>query len=300
VIYIIVAIAVVAVAALIRLYNVKQELKRIHRQLSAYNQGVTEKKIDLRFFENDVEQLADEINSLIDVVADAKALRRRTEYELKQSISSISHDLRTPLTSILGYIQLLESDQLTTEEKREYVAVAKSRTKRLQELLSEFFELSVIESMDYELKMERVEMTALVSDILFGFYDRFNEHNREPIIELAEQKIVLTADESAIKRVVENLIMNAIHHSEGPIWIHMERLQSTVALSIRNEAQHLTVSDLNSLFDRFYTADRSRSSEGTGLGLYIAKSLMVKMDGVLTAELIDGQLIMRCEWQLYR
>ncbi|MCQ6557483.1 HAMP domain-containing histidine kinase [Paenibacillus mendelii] len=292
------AVSMIAVAALIRLYRLKKELKRIHHQLHTYNQGLTGKKVDLRFFERDLEQLAIEINHLMDSAADAKALRRRTEYELKQSISHISHDLRTPLTSILGYIQLLESNQGTEEEKQEYVTIAKSRTKRLQALLNEFFELSVIESVDYELNMDKVNMNVLIPEILLGFYDRLHERSEEAVIQLSEEQIRLTADESAIKRVVENLITNALQHSDGPIWICMEKHQSTVALSIRNRANHLTQSDLSSLFDRFYTADRSRSGRGTGLGLAIAKSLMVKMNGQLTAELHGNQLAMTCVWRL--
>jgi signal transduction histidine kinase len=300
-IYIVAAVSIIAgiaVTALIRLYLLKKEMKRIHRQLYAFNQGLTEKKVDLRFFDRDLEQLAMEINNLMDLVAEAKALRRRKEHELKQSISHISHDLRTPLTSILGYIQLLESDQVTDEERQEYVSIAKSRTKRLQVLLNDFFELSVIESKDYELKTEKVNITVLVPDILLGFYDRFNERTGEAVIQLTEERLLLTADESAIKRVIENLITNAINHSDGPIWINMEKHQSTVVLSIRNVANHLKLSDLNQLFDRFYTADHSRSGKGTGLGLAIAKSLMVKMNGELTAELLENQLVMKCVWRL--
>lgn len=297
-IYIVMASGLIAVTALIRLYFLKKEMKRIQHQLYAYNQGLTEKKVDLRFFERDLEQLAKEINNLMDLVAEAKALRRRTEHELKQSISHISHDLRTPLTSILGYIQFLESDQVTEEDRREYVSIAKSRTKRLQVLLNEFFELSVIESADYELKMDKVHMTTLIPEILLGFYDRFNERSGEACIQLSEEQILLTADESAIKRVIENLVTNAIRHSEGPIRITMEKLPSTVEWSIHNEAAHLKINDLNNLFDRFYTTDRSRSGKGTGLGLAIAKSLMVKMNGELTAQLTGNQLVMKCVWRL--
>ncbi|WP_136606461.1 sensor histidine kinase [Paenibacillus dokdonensis] len=297
-VYIVAAVSLIAITALIRLYMLKKEMKQIHRQLHDYNQGLTEKKVDLRFFERDLEQLAIEINNLMDLVAEAKALRRRTEHELKQSISHISHDLRTPLTSILGYIQLLESDQVTDEERREYISIAKSRTKRLQVLLNDFFELSVIESMDYELKTEKVNMNVLVPEILLGFYDRFNERKGEAVIQLTEERLLLTADESAIKRVIENLITNAIHHSDGPIWINMERHESTVVLSIQNAANHLQRSDMNNLFDRFYTADQSRSGKGTGLGLAIAKSLMVKMNGELTADLSENQIVMKCVWRL--
>jgi len=296
--FVVCAACAIAAAAMIRLYGMKREIKRITHQLQSYTKGSTEKKINIALFDRDLETLSEEINHLITFIVEANALRRRTENELKQGIASISHDLRTPLTSILGYIQLMESEGVTEAEKMEYLLIAKNRTKRLQKLLHDFFDLSVIDHTDFELKLKKVDMNTLISEVLLGFYDRFNEQSLEPLIQLPNEKIVLHADESAIKRVVENLLANAAAYAAGSVTIRLEQMDLTVILSVSNQARHLTQQDMERLFDRFYTSDPTRSGKGTGLGLSIAKSLMLKMNGKLTAELQGELLIMKCEWKL--
>jgi signal transduction histidine kinase len=141
-------------------------------------------------------------------------------------------------------------------------------------------------------------MTVLLSDILVGFYDRFNERDIAPDIRLPEEEVVIYADESAVRRVVENLLVNTIKHAAGQVEIRFERQQKTAVLTIVNEAKGLSDRDVRLLFDRFYTVDRTRSAQGSGLGLSIAKSLMDKMNGTLTAELHGDNLTMTCSWKL--
>jgi signal transduction histidine kinase len=131
-----------------------------------------------------------------------------------------------------------------------------------------------------------------------GFYDRFNEQGIKMAIHLPDEEIVIIADESAVKRVIENLLLNAVVHSSGSVSVHLEKRHSTAVLTISNEAKHVTEFNLGLLFNRFYKADQTRSGKGTGLGLSIAKSLMLKMDGKLSAELKAGRLHMKCEWKL--
>src|SRR5690606_31291385 len=109
--------------------------------------------------------------------------------------------------------------------------------------------------------------------------------------------LFIIADESAVSRVVENLISNAIKHSDGDIIISLEEKESTIMLSIKNDAYTLTKQDVERIFDRFYMADQSRSDNSTGLGLSIVKSFMDKMNGTITSELVNGQLAIRCEWK---
>lgn len=290
----------VTVAALLlaRLLQMRRELGRMTSQLRRYNKRTTGKKIDVSLFDQRLEALAGEINRQSDLVVDAEARRRRTENELRQAIANISHDIRTPLTSIFGYIQLLEAEPITPEEKHEYLTIVKNRTKRLQALLNDFFELSLIESSDYQLKTERIEMNVLLSDILVGFYDRFNERNITPDIRLTKEAVTVYADESAVRRVVENLLINTVKHAAGHVEICFGQREKTAELRIVNEAKELSDIDVRLLFDRFYTVDRTRSAQGSGLGLSIAKSLMDKMNGTLTAELHEGSLTMTCRWKL--
>ena len=294
-------VSIVAAAALLaRLFFVKRELRRIAAQLRQYNNYETEKKMSLTFYEKDIEALAVEINRQFELVVQANAEKRRTEDELRQAVANISHDLRTPLTSVFGYIQLLESGGSTLAEQREYIAVIKNKAKRLQALLNDFFELSVIESVDYQMKLARIDISRLLPELLIGFYDRFNERGLQMDIRIPDEQTVIIADEAAVRRVVDNLVLNTIRHAAGAAVIRLEKRGEAAVLTIVNEAKHLAGTDVELLFNRFYMADRTRTGSGgggTGLGLSIARSLMLKMNGKLTAELIGDRLHMHCEWK---
>ncbi|SDE58564.1 Histidine kinase-, DNA gyrase B-, and HSP90-like ATPase [Fontibacillus panacisegetis] len=283
---------------LVRLLMLRRELVRITEQLYRYNERATGKKIDVALFDQKLEALAGQINRQSNLFVESEVQRKRVEKEFRQAVANISHDIRTPLTSIFGYIQLLEAESITPEEKLEYVAIVKNRTRRLQALLNDFFELSVVESLDYPLQNEKLGMTVLLSEILVGFYDSFNEINITPDIRLPEENVSVYADESAVRRVVENLLVNTVKHTTGHVEISFKRQRETADLTIVNDAKELAGSDVNLLFDRFYTTDRTRSSQASGLGLSIAKSLMDKMGGTLTAELDGEKLLMTCRWKL--
>ncbi|MNH84373.1 Sensor histidine kinase YycG [compost metagenome] len=294
----ILTLILVAALLLIRLMMLRRELGRMTEQLRSYNEGDTGKKIDVALFDQKLEELAGQINRQSRLIVEAQAQKKRIQQEFRQAAVNMSHDIRTPLTSILGYIQLLEADTITAEDKCEYVGIVKNRTKRLQALLNDFFELAVIESPDDYLKTEKIEMTDLISDILVDFYDSFNERGITPTIRLAEERVRIYADESAVRRVVENLLVNTAKYANGQVEICFERQGESVSLTIINEAKELIGSDVSLLFDRFYTADRARSAQTSGLGLSIAKSLMNKMGGTLTAELQGEQLRMICRWDV--
>lgn len=269
----------------------------MNEQLQERHQTKTDMKIRLGYYDKDLEKLAKEINIQIDETKRATAQKRRTENELKQAISSISHDIRTPMTSILGYIQFLEDDHIPADIRKEYTMIVKNGASRLKVLLEDFFELSIIESADYPLKIESIQLNDLVLEVLVGFYEEFNQKHIEPTIHIPEDEIRVEADVSAVKRVIENLVTNALKHSTGNVTITLKGSPSFVELTISNPALQLKEEDLFHMFDRFYKADQARKGKGTGLGLAIAKSLMEKMNGNLSAELKEQQLVMKCEWK---
>ena len=300
VLYVTILSITVLLVVLIRLYLLKKEIKRATRQLRKIKIGASEKKIDISYFDKDFEELAMEVNSQIDLTKNALAEKRRTEIESKKAISYISHDIRTPMTSILGYIQLLEADKLSPELRKEYTRIIKKGAGRLKVLLEEFFELSIIEQADYPVVIEMIKLNHVVLEVLVGFYEEFNKRNMEPILNIPDHDIIIMADPSTVKRVIENLVVNAIRHSSGHITIQLEKFNSSVQLTISNPVIQLSEQDLHHMFDRFYKADQTRTGKGTGLGLPIAKSLMEKMNGLLTAELKEEQLLMKCEWNQYK
>ncbi|MFS0658928.1 HAMP domain-containing sensor histidine kinase [Niallia alba] len=297
VLYVAIFIFIIAVILLTRLFALKKEVKKISKQLEKYNDRKTNKKIEMALFDKNMEKLGLEINKLIDLYVAENRKRIRYENEQKQAIANMSHDLRTPLTSILGYFQMAEEEDVTADERKELLSIANKRAKRLETLLKDFFELSIIESTDHHLKSEQINLRNLTIDVLISFYDRFQERNMEPTIHIPEKDVFIIADESAVTRVIENLLSNAIMHSDGNIIISLEEQASTVKLSVRNDAYSLTDEDARLMFDRFYKADRSRSGKSTGLGLSIVKSFMEKMSGEVTGHLNEGQLIIICEWK---
>jgi len=282
---------------LIRFILLKKEIRSVTEQLQERHRDEIDKKISLTFFDKDLEKMAKEINVQIDETKKANALKRRTENELKQAISNISHDIRTPMTSILGYIQFLEDDNVPSEIRKEYILIIKNGALRLKVLLEDFFELSVIESADYPLKLESIQLNDLVLEVLVGFYEEFNQKNIQPTINITKDDLRIKADSSAVKRVIENLVTNALKHSTGNVTITLKSTESFIELMISNPVLQLKEEDLYHLFDRFYKADQTRKGKGTGLGLSIAKSLMEKMNGSLSAELKENQLLMKCSWE---
>ncbi|RKQ34658.1 sensor histidine kinase [Oceanobacillus halophilus] len=296
-IYIVIILSLATIFVLTRIYALKKEVKKIHKQLRTYNNRKTNKKIDMALFDKDVEELGLEINRLMDSYVTENRRRVQFENEHRQAVANMSHDLRTPLTSIIGYIQMANSKEIEEDEKAELLSIAAKRGKRLETLLNEFFELSVIESADYHLKTERINLRNLTVDVLMSFYDRFQEKKMEPNLDLPENDVFLVADTSALTRVIENLLSNAINHSEGNISISLEENHTKVKLMVKNNANTLTQQDATRMFDRFYMADQSRSGKNTGLGLSIVKSFMEKMNGTIRGQLDNGQLSIICEWE---
>lgn len=296
--YLSIFLFIVVLILITRLFSLKKELKNIGRQLRHYNEQRTNKKIDMALLDEDMEQLGVEINHLINRYVTENQKRVRSEMELKQAVANMSHDLRTPLTSILGYIQMANAPEISEQERIAYVEIVQKQAIRLQSLLRDFFELSVIESNEYQLKSERLNMKNVTVDVLMGFYDRFRDKGMEPVIDLPEQEVWLIADHSAVTRVIENLISNAIKYSSGKhVGVRLEEKGGAIRLIVQNKANTLSEEDAERLFDRFYMADKSRTNKSTGLGLSIVKSLMEKMNGKVTSALQDGQLSIVCEWE---
>jgi signal transduction histidine kinase len=290
-------ILIVIAYLFIRLFSLKKEVRKLSLQLHDYNNRDTNKKVDLALFDKDIENLGFEINKLIDLYVTEHGRRVQFEHEQKRAAANISHDLRTPLTSIRGFIQMAEADNVSEEERKELLAVAHERAKRLEALLNDFFELSLIESADHALTCERINLKNAAIDVLMNFYDRFNEKKNTPVIQLPDHDVFIIADGSAVTRVIENLVSNAITHSEGKIIVRITEQDESAALIVENDAASLTEEDVERMFDRFYMADRSRTGKGTGLGLSIVKSFMVKMNGKVAGQLQNGQLSIVCKWE---
>ncbi|WP_241958066.1 sensor histidine kinase [Staphylococcus equorum] len=287
---------VLTVYLLLRLKLFKNELNNMKKQLQQYNKRSTNKKLDLTLFNKNIEQLGIEINKLIDIHTQIYSQYKQIELNKKWEIESISHDLRTPLTSVLGYIQMAEDPDINKEERLELLHLTKKQGERLEILINDFFELSTIESVDYSLKLETINIKKVIQEVIISLHDRFKSKNIDPIIDLPQQELEIVADLSAVTRVLENILSNAVKYSEGNVNIYLKEENTNVIVTIENNTSNLTQESVNQIFNRFYMADRSRLGYGAGLGLSIAESFMEKMNGSIYAQLKNKKLSISCEW----
>ncbi|MGL5152224.1 MAG: sensor histidine kinase [Clostridium sp.] len=294
---VIIFLIIIIIVLLLRLLFVNKEIKNIVRQLEDYNNFKTRKKIDINLVNKNIESLAQSINKHIEISKKLQIKQSNSEEELKSMISSISHDLRTPLTSIKGYLQMLKKTDITDENKAKYLDIADKRAKDLQELINQFFMLSVIEDNKYNMELESVDLKDTFIEILTSFYDEFTSKNIEPIIEICDSEVSVLGDYASIKRVIENLMMNISKHSKGNVKITINITNNYAELTVIDYIDNNSDIQIESLFNKFYKADKARKVNSTGLGLSIVKELMVKMNGSVEGDVQDNKLFIKCRWK---
>ncbi|MHB9923630.1 sensor histidine kinase [Clostridium botulinum] len=299
-IFIIVVLIIFLLFLLSYIFFMKREIKNITIQLNEYNNLKSLKKIDATLFDKEIENLAYSINKHIDINIQSQIKQKRLEEEIRKNIANISHDLRTPLTSIIGYIQMIKKGNLSKEKQIEYIDIAERRAKDLQNLLSDFFELSVIESPDYCIELQKININNILCEVIVSFYSSFVDKNITPKIDLPKENIMVIGNEGAIKRVLQNLIVNMIKHSKEDVDISLKKENNKAVLTAINKCDNITEGDIELIFNRFYKKDNARTNKNgsTGLGLFISKSLMKKMNGKIYAEVHENLLHIFCEWDL--
>lgn len=268
----------------LRLYALERDIRTCARQLRS---GRT--RVSMAAPNAAAEELLTAINALLALREREEGDYRRQEQAIRQQIANISHDLRTPLTSILGYLQLLEGEGLSPEERREYLSIVQGRAKALQSMIVSFYDLSRLEGGEYPLARERVDLYHVLSELVAEFYNDFERSGFDMTVELREGLPAVTADPAGVLRVFTNLIRNALEHGRERMSILLYQEGGEVVSVFANDAPGLTPEDVTHVFDRFFTADKMRTGQSTGLGLAIVKALVERMGHTVTAEL-EGDL----------
>ncbi|MEY8423575.1 HAMP domain-containing sensor histidine kinase [Lachnospiraceae bacterium 38-14] len=249
------------------LFSWKRQICEITKQISE------NKKLRISLSNKQIVKLAGIINEKNDLEQKTKVKIIQEKEQLKHSIANISHDLRTPLTSIQGYLTLLK-DCEDKEEQEHYFSVIQAKTDYLTELLQIFYDLSLIESDDYILGIEKIDVNRIVTDCLIDKYNELKELT--PTIKIENTPVWIIGNAVACKRIIDNLVTNAIRYSDDYIEIVMD---ADGIFTVKNTTSELKNIDVNILFQKFYTVDTSRSNGNTGLGLYIVKELLNKIEG---------------------
>lgn len=268
-------LAVILFMLLIKIRIMQKSMDEICSCLSEHLSSDTNQLITVSSSDRHVRHLASEISRQL-----TELRRQRRQYingdrELKEAVTNISHDLRTPLTTICGYLELLDAEEMTDNTKR-YVEQISNRTEALKALTEELFRYSVVSSVS-DLSYEKVNLGRVLEDTLISFYGAFEQNNITPSISLPDSVIMRTLDRSALSRIFGNIVSNAVKYSDGDFAVTMS---DAGEITFSNTARELSSVDVGKLFDRFYTVDTARRS--TGLGLSIAKLLTDRMNGRIT------------------
>ena len=274
----------------------RRSLRSAAAQLRELEDSGSTTRVRLAVPNGAAEELLQEVNRLLEARRADQAAWREREKSLRQQISNISHDLRTPLTSILGYLQLMEDPDLPEAERKEYLAVVESRSKALQSLITGFYELSRLEGGEYPLERVPVNLHASLSGLLAAFYNDFTDRGFDMTVELEEGLPPVQADEGAVLRVFTNLLRNALDHGQGGMEVRLFREGDRVVSLFRNQTADLTEEDVPHVFDRFFTSDKMRTGRNTGLGLAIVKALADRMGCPVSAALSDGWFEIKIMW----
>lgn len=288
-IWLCVGLAAALAFVLLAYFRLKRSLRQLTAQVSALAEGETEKSLDLALVDRDLEELAGALNRLHDRQRQAVAAAHCHEDMLKESVANISHDLRTPLTVILGHLQLLTHAPLAAEASRRLVTI-RSKAEAMQRLVDGFYELSLIEDDHISIKRTRFNLTNLLLDLLAEQALGFEARGLTPEIDLPEHAVFVTSDRTLLERILQNLLTNAQRYAVSSVHITLAETDGAVCLMIANPVADPTAIDAERLFDRFYTADPARTSGATGLGLAVVKILAERLGASVCAAL-DGDVL---------
>lgn len=275
-----------------------KEINRLTLELKKLNSEGKIEKLRLSLPNKNIENLIVEINTLIDDKRKMENIYKEKDIELREAIANMSHDLRTPLTSIMGYVYLLNDDKLDKEERKEYLKIIEKRSLVLNDLITNFYGLSRIQADQYEIKLEPVNLELVLGEIIAAFYETLDYKFGEPEINIEDGLGPVLGDKQALNRIFTNLIENIIKHGEGEVKISLKKKNKYIVMEFSNKAEELEPKDVNRIFEKFFTKDRMRTGQNTGLGLAIVKLLVEKQGQKIEAKKVGNRLVINIIWSL--
>lgn len=293
----VVAAAAAAIIATGILAVYRRQVKKTCRQLAFLKENQTNLRLTSELPFKEFYELTDRINDALDLSREISRKAQQSEEGLKETITSLSHDIRTPLTSLDGYFQLL-SQSSSEEERQHYIAVIQSRIASLKDLLEELFTYTKLQNENYEINLETVDFGKSVYDTVFSFYDEFQRKGIEPEIAFCEGHFFVTANSEAIRRALQNIIKNALEHGRSQIVLSLSAEEKRIVFRCVNDMDNQDEIDMDKVFVRFYKADSARSGTSTGLGLSIAKELIERAGGSISAELKEDSFLIEISFIL--
>lgn len=276
---------VVILIQLLYILSLRKNISEIAESFSEKLSMDTNTRISVSTRDIFIKKLASRINQELIALRRERLKLRQGDQELKNAVTNIAHDLRTPLTAISGYLELMEG-QSDHEKVNDYLEIVRERTDALKRLTEELFRYSIYASSDEELIPVSLSLNSQLEIALAGAYGMLTEQGITPVIHMPGEAVIRNLNEDALQRIFGNILSNAAKYSQGDLKIS---LQENGTVTFANRAPHLSEVEAGKMFDRFYTVANARGS--TGLGLSIAKLLTEKMGGSIRADWIQGMLV---------
>ncbi|WP_142345042.1 sensor histidine kinase [Bacillus toyonensis] len=265
-----------------------------HKSMNAKLSRVLNGNLQTRLFTSNDRSLHNIVFSINELIAELEKVRieaKRYEKSRKQLLSSISHDIRTPLTSIIGYIDALKDGVAASEiEKQEYLKILYMKSNNLKHLVDEIFNMAKLDANEFPLKEEELDFSEVTREVLIDFLPELSKHNIELQILIPESTCPIIADHLSLMRIIGNLIKNAIYYGKDGKTVGIELLETNTEyeLLIWDKGPGIPKHDLQNIFERMYRSEQSRISSfgSSGLGLSISKALVERNGGHIWVESI--------------
>ena len=284
-VFIIIVLAVICFILLMKVLSLRNDAWKIERSFGKILSEDTNNLITLTAHDSRMRSLAGSINTKLRHLREEKNKYYHGNVELSNAITNISHDLRTPLTAIIGYLDMMgKTDSI--EKIKGYLPIITKRAESMKQLTEELFSYSIdYSNADAEVEREELVMNQVLEDSILGYYSVLSEKGMKLEVDITENKIIRTLNRTYMSRIFSNLLNNAVKYSDGDLKIC---LKDDGDIIFSNSAESLKGIDAEQLFDRFYTVEAARSS--TGLGLSIVKLLVERQGGEILSNLAEGRL----------
>ena len=285
---IIVLLTAVTLALSLILISLLSQMKSIRSQVHFISRNDTNKRISFYGKSRSFRKLAKDINEIIDSYDDRHDKILREDKEIKDTLTNMSHDIRTPLTSLKGYFELLDQTD-DPEERRKYTNIIYGRIESLSEILETMFLYTKVSNVNFKISIDSIECSKIILETLFEYYDDFQEKGFEVDVDVDEGVRIL-GNEQSLKRIMQNLIRNSLVHGNGEVKLAVKPQEDkTVKISVENLLAEGQNPDPDKVFDRYYKGDASRHTGSSGVGLSVVKKLVESMNGDIKAFVGDGK-----------
>ncbi|WP_340021444.1 HAMP domain-containing sensor histidine kinase [Paenibacillus sp. FSL K6-1096] len=288
------AIAIIAVLAAVCILVVyllqRQSMIQVRRQLTEWeSSSLQHLHVKLPLPGKEMEKLIVALNRLLDQRQRERVIHQSRERAVKEEIANLSHDLRTPLTSMQGYAHLLKDPLASEAERQQYLEIIIHKMAVMNNIVEAFYELSSIDSGDTPLDSQPVYLYSLLSEVILAFHPDLTQKGIEVQLHLDENVKAIPLDEKAMIRIFSNVLQNVLRYGKNRLTVSLYTEEQQVKLKFANDTEHIRRADLPRLFERTYTSDPSRSSGQLGLGLAIVKQLVERQGGTIGAALNGGE-----------